>query len=57
MFGDDTLWETIYGLTSEEVKLIGDVKMDEASMLDNKIFVGTYTSIDPVGEFTIQLLL
>lgn len=52
MFGDETLGETIYGLTAEEVKLIGDGKMNEASMLDNKIFVGTYTSIDPVGEFT-----
>lgn len=52
MFGDETLGETIYGLTAEEVKLIGDEKMEEASMLDNKIFVGTYTSIDPVGEFT-----
>lgn len=52
MFGDGTLGETIYGLTAEEVKLIGDGKMEETSMLDNKIFVGTYTSIDPVGEFT-----
>ena len=52
MFGDETLGETIYGLTAEEVKLIGDGKMEEASMLDNKIFVGTYTDIDPVGEFT-----
>ena len=52
MFGDETLGETIYGLTAEEVKLIGDGKMQESSMLDNKIFVGTYTSIDPVGEFT-----
>ncbi|NFE85873.1 major capsid protein E [Clostridium botulinum] len=52
MFGDETLGETIYGLTAEEVKLIGDGKMEEASVLDNKIFVGTYTSIDPVGEFT-----
>ncbi|MBN1079309.1 major capsid protein [Clostridium botulinum] len=52
MFGDGALGETIYGLTAEEVKLIGNGKMDEASMLDNKIFVGTYTSIDPVGEFT-----
>ena len=52
MFGDETLGETIYGLTAEEVKLIGDGKMEETSMLDNKIFVGTYTSIDPVGEFT-----
>lgn len=52
MFSDATLGETIYGLTAEEIKLIGDGKMEEASMLDNKIFVGTYTSIDPVGEFT-----
>lgn len=52
MFGDETLGETIYGLTAEEVKLIGDGKMEEASVLDNKIFVGTYSSIDPVGEFT-----
>ena len=51
MFGSDTLGETIYGLTAEEVKLIGDGKMDEASIVGN-IFVGTYTSIDPVGEFT-----
>lgn len=51
MFGDGTLGETIYGLTAEEVKLIGDGKMDEASMVGN-IFVGTYTSEDPVGEFT-----
>jgi hypothetical protein len=52
MFGDETLGETIYGLTAEEVRLIGDGKMDEAAMLENKIFVGTYSSIDPVGEFT-----
>ncbi len=51
MFGDGPLGETIYGLTAEEVKLIGDGKMDEASMVGH-IFVGTYTSIDPVGEFT-----
>lgn len=52
MFGDETLGETIYGLTAEEVKLLSNGEMDEASLLDNKIFVGTYTSIDPVGEFT-----
>lgn len=52
MFGDETLGETIYGLTAEEIKLIGSGKMEEASMLDNKIFVGSYTSEDPVGEFT-----
>lgn len=51
MFGGETLGETIYGLTAEEVKLIGDGKMEQAEMVGN-IFVGTYTSIDPVGEFT-----
>ncbi|MDI9215950.1 major capsid protein [Clostridium tertium] len=51
MFGDGTLGETIFGLTAEEVKLIGDGKMDLAEMVGN-IFVGTYTSTDPVGEFT-----
>lgn len=51
MFGSETLGETIYGLTAEEVKLIGDGKMEEAEMVGN-VFVGTYTSIDPVGEFT-----
>ena len=51
MFTDGTLGETIYGLTAEEVKLIGDGKMDEASMVGN-IFVGTYTKIDPVSEIT-----
>lgn len=51
MFGDGPVGETIYGLTAEEVKMIGDGKMDEAAMVGN-IFVGTYSSIDPVGEFT-----
>ncbi|MBU3107145.1 major capsid protein [Clostridium gasigenes] len=51
MFGDDTLGETIYGLTAEEVKLIGDGKMEEASMVGS-VFVGTYTKVDPVAEFT-----
>lgn len=51
MFGDGTLGETIYGLTAEEIKLMGDDKMELAAMVGN-IFVGTYTSIDPVGEFT-----
>lgn len=51
MFGDGQLGEGIYGLTAEEVKLIGDGNMDDASMVGN-IFVGTYSSVDPVGEFT-----
>lgn len=51
MFADGTLGETIYGLTAEEVKLIGNGQMDEASMVGN-VFVGTYTKIDPVSEIT-----
>lgn len=51
MFGDGPLGEGIFGLTAEEVKLIGDGKLDVAEMIGN-IFVGTYTSVDPVGEFT-----
>lgn len=51
MFGDDTLGETIYGLTAEEVKLIGDGNVEEASMV-GPVFVGTYTKVDPVAEFT-----
>ena len=51
MFGDGDLGETIYGLTAEEVKLIGDGNMDTASMVGN-VFVGTYSKVDPVGEFT-----
>ncbi|MGN0026070.1 MAG: major capsid protein [Clostridium sp.] len=51
MFGPNTLGETIYGLTAEEVKLIGSGQIDMAEMVGN-IFVGTYTSIDPVAEFT-----
>lgn len=51
VFGEGLLGESIFGLTAEEVKLIGDGKMEEASMVED-IFVGTYTSIDPVGEFT-----
>lgn len=51
MFSDGNLGETIYGLTAEEVKLIGSKKMDIAKMVGN-VFVGTYTSVDPVGEFT-----
>ena len=39
MFGDETLGETIYGLTAEEVKLIGDGKMEYAAILDNKILL------------------
>ena len=51
MFGEGTLGDTVYGLTAEEVALIGSDQMDTASMVGN-VFVGTYTSIDPVAEFT-----
>ena len=51
VFGSSTLGETVYGLTAEEVKLIGDGNMETASMVGN-VFVGTYTSVDPVAEFT-----
>lgn len=51
LFPDGYLGEGIFGLTAEEVKLIGDGNMETAGMVGN-IFVGTYTSVDPVGEFT-----
>lgn len=51
MFGSGDLGETIYGLTAEEVALIGEGQMDTAEMVGN-IFVGTYRKVDPVGEFT-----
>lgn len=51
MFSGNTLGETIYGLTAEEIELIGNGKIDEASMVGN-IFVGSYTTIDPVAKFT-----
>ena len=51
MFGDGVLGDTIYGLTAEEVALMGKGKYDVAEMVGN-IFVGTYTDKDPVGEWT-----
>lgn len=51
MFGDNEVGESIWGLTAEEVKLIGDGNMETASMVGN-IFVGTYTKVDPVSEWT-----
>lgn len=51
MFNDGTPGESIWGLTAEEVKLIGDGKMEQASMVGN-VFVGTYTKVDPVSEWT-----
>lgn len=51
IFSDNTLGETIYGLTAEEIELIGNGNMDEASMIGN-IFTGTYSTVDPVAKFT-----
>lgn len=51
MFNDGLLGESIWGLTAEEVALIGSGEMETASMVGN-IFVGTYTKVDPVSEWT-----
>ncbi|MCR6516322.1 MAG: major capsid protein [Clostridium chrysemydis] len=51
MFSEGTLGQTIYGLTAEEIELIGDKKMDVAKMVDN-IFVGVEKEGDPVRRFT-----
>lgn len=51
IFSANNPGETIYGLTAEEVKMIGNDQMDEAAMVGN-IFVGTYSKPDPVVEFT-----
>lgn len=51
MFSDGTLGESIWGLTAEEVALIGNGQMEEAAMVGN-VFVGTYTKVDPVSEWT-----
>lgn len=51
VFSDSALGETIYGLTAEEIALIGDGKMDQAEMIGN-IFVGSYKTIDPVATYT-----
>ncbi|WP_315168683.1 major capsid protein [Metaclostridioides mangenotii] len=51
MFGDETPGDTLYGLTPEELELIGDNTMETASMVGN-IFVGSYKTPDPVATFT-----
>lgn len=51
MFSDGDLGESIWGLTAEEIALIGSGEMETASMVGN-IFVGTYTKVDPVSEWT-----
>lgn len=51
IFGSNSLGETIYGLTAEEIELMGNGNMDIASMVGN-IFTGTYSTVDPVAKFT-----
>lgn len=51
MFSDGNLGESIWGLTAEEVALIGSGEMETAQMVGN-VFVGTYTKVDPVSEWT-----
>ncbi len=51
MFAENVLGETIYGLTAEEIELIGSNKMEEAKMVGN-IFVGVEKEGDPVRRYT-----
>lgn len=51
MFSEGDPGESIWGLTAEEVALIGSGQMETASMVGN-VFVGTYTKVDPVSEWT-----
>ena len=51
MFAENALGETIYGLTAEEIELIGSNKMEEAKMVGN-IFVGVEKEGDPVRRYT-----
>ncbi|MDK0754723.1 major capsid protein [Clostridium perfringens] len=45
------LGESIYGLTAEEIELIGSNQIDEAKMVGN-IFVGVEKTTDPVARYT-----
>ena len=51
MFSENQLGETIYGLTAEEIELIGAKNMEVAKMVGN-IFVGVEKQGDPVKRFT-----
>lgn len=51
MFAENQLGESIYGLTAEEIELIGAKNMEEAKMVGN-IFVGVEKQGDPVKRFT-----
>ncbi|NFN93622.1 major capsid protein E [Clostridium botulinum] len=47
----NTPGETIFGLTAEEIEMLGNGQMNEAAMVGN-IFIGTYTTVDPVAKYT-----
>ncbi|MGV1105809.1 major capsid protein [Clostridium perfringens] len=51
IFAENALGETIYGLTAEEIELLGSNKMEEAKMVGN-IFVGVEKEGDPVRRYT-----
>ena len=51
MFAENALGETVYGLTAEEIELLGSNKMEEAKMVGN-IFVGVEKEGDPVRRYT-----
>lgn len=51
MFSDETLGETIWGLTAEEVELMNSKNINQSEMIGN-IYVGTYSKIDPVAKMT-----
>lgn len=51
VFAENQLGESIYGLTAEEIELIGAKNMEEAKMVGN-IFVGVEKQGDPVKRFT-----
>ena len=51
MFAENALGETIYGLTAEEIELLGSNKMEEAKMVGN-IFVGVEKEGAPVRRYT-----
>lgn len=51
VFGPDKVGDSVFGLTAEEIELIGDNKMSQAEMVGN-IFVGVEKETDPVARFT-----
>ena len=51
MFSDNALGQTMFGLTAEEIELVGSKEMDVAKMVGN-IFVGVEKEGDPVRRYT-----